>query len=154
MADGQRLRSGDSYIPGEMLRVSFNSSHLDETSRKKVDWVAESAGLAAALFHSLDPARDEALAATSRVACQAAGRGGATRAVPAGGEEGLLWRMPEEAEAEAREEAGDVAVVLAYAWRYGTVYLTERLVLRGACVRFIGVFDSSVCAILGITPPH
>ena len=124
-ADGSRVQPGQDFVPGEVLTVTFNASALDkdEGSRRRLTWVAE-ASLPSSLFHSAtDPELDAALAENSRVRCEARG---VVRAVPAMGEHHVLWRMPDAAEA-----GEDVWVALSYASRYGTVHVTNRVVLRG-----------------------
>ena len=124
ISDGSSIQPGETFVPGEVLTVTFNASALkDEGSRRRLTWVAE-ASLPSSLFHSeADPELDAALAENSRVRCEARA---VARAVPAIGDNNVLWRMP-----DAAEEGEDVWVALAYAWRYGTVHVTDRVVLRG-----------------------
>lgn len=114
-----------SFVPGEILVVSFNTSALEEESqRKRLTWVAE-APTPSALFQSeQDPALDASLAGNDRVQCEARE---VVRAVPATGHDRLLWRMPERMPSERTH----LWLAVAYAFRYGTVYLTDRFVLRG-----------------------
>lgn len=119
------MQPGQAFVPGEVLTVTLNASVLtkDESSRRRLTWVAE-ASLPSSLFHSAtDPELDATLAENSRVRCEARG---VMRAVPAMGEHHVLWRMPDAAEA-----GGDVWVALSYASRYGTVHITDRVVLKG-----------------------
>lgn len=104
------------------MKVSFNASLLeDESSRRRLTWVAE-ASLPSSLLHP----SSEGDAENSRAECLKRGVG---RAVPATGSDHVLWRMPS---ARKGEEHGEVWLKMAYAWRYGTVRITERFTLRAA----------------------
>lgn len=137
------MQSGQAYLPGEVLRLGFNASALPDeakASRQRLTWVAE-ASLPSAILHSVDdPALDAALGESSRTVCNARN---VARAVPATGGDHVLWRMPP-AVGAGEGSGADVKVALAYAWRYGTVYVTERVVLRGA---FMGGW---VCVLGGL----
>ena len=127
LTTGEILESGQaSFVPGEILEVSFNTSALEEESqRRRLSWVAEAPMMESALFHSMqDPALDVSLAGYDRVQCEARE---VVRAVPATGQDRLLWRMPERTPSERTH----LWLAVAYAFRYGTVYLTDRFVLRG-----------------------
>lgn len=130
-SDGTALQSGQAYLPGEVLWVAFNASALpDEAHRRRLTWVAE-ASLPSALLPSVDDrALDAAQGESSRTVCNARN---VARAVPATGRNHVLWRMPP-AVGAGEGSGADVKVALAYAWRYGTVYVTEQVVLRGTFV--------------------
>lgn len=70
-----------------------------------------------------DPAPDALLAESTRVQCDARRL---VRAVPALGGNRVLWRMP-----HMPLDKEPLWLAIAYASRYGAVYLTDRFELRG-----------------------
>lgn len=103
------LTHGDSFRPGERIRVSFNIS--SQVGNSQSQWVAE-ADKGSRFHTSRDPPFTVRLCEEQGVA----------RAVPEGGQDFVVWQLP-----EAEEETATIR--MAFAPRYGTVYVTESVTL-------------------------
>lgn len=148
----RRLRHEDVFVPGERVRVYLNvtaaGSSTDTGSRKlRVQWIAEvgtpdgsapdasstsssssSSSSRNSTFHSgafYSPKESS----TSIRFCPTQG---VVRAVPEGGDDYVVWELPSGTErGEAGREGGHEATIrVAFAPKYGTVYLTEGVTLR------------------------